>query len=212
MKRQFATLFVVSLCCLASAQQAQALMIVTSTGPVIVAPNPGTGFELRNTFQTDTEVSIFLDSTALRLDDPTRPGYVWGDDQGPWDWSLTGSDPYGNAMPYPGVKFSLQPGANPFDLGDMAFFFAAADPISPPLGNFTVFQVDSVNGIYQYSGPVVVDDWDVPSFADPIEMYNYIVETYIIPEPASLALLALGSVLLLTTRGFSRAGQKLAAA
>ena len=68
-------------------------------------------------------VWFFSSASAGTISDSLRPPYVLGD-TGPWTYSLVDTDPNGNPMPFPGIKYTLEAGGTPmYDINDAVFVF-----------------------------------------------------------------------------------------
>ncbi|MFH1745871.1 MAG: IPTL-CTERM sorting domain-containing protein [Planctomycetota bacterium] len=148
------------------------------------------------------ELYCFSSASIAQLDNPEQPPMVLGD-TGPWDVSLTATDPNGVPMAHPGVKFTLQGGGVPLSSDNSAWVvnpFETPDPFV--LGELTVFFVSSGAVVTTYTDlPPPVYPIVPPELTDPEEIYQYIIDMYLeqgIPTVSQWGLVIM-TLLLLTT-------------
>jgi PEP-CTERM motif len=148
-----------------------------------------------------TEMWIFNDVAAHIINDPVRPSMVLGD-SGPWTISLTNTDPFGNVMPYAGVKFILDLGGTPFDTANVNGVFVHTDGPGDNNGILTDIWRETSGDYFSDSGQIQVE-WEgvvPPEITDTRERLEYIWADMNIPEPSTLTLLSLGAIVAVRRR------------
>jgi hypothetical protein len=138
---------------------------------------------------------MFSSTSDHTLSDPLRPALVVGA-SGPWIISLTDFDPFGNRMPFTGIKFILEPGGTPFVPRDKGGFAHAVVPVPDGTNTIMTDFWHLTTGTYQSdSGPAAVE-WQAPippNLTTPAEVVGYMLAT--VPEPSTTAMLLIAAAI-----------------
>jgi hypothetical protein len=142
------------------------------------------------------EFWVFSSITPHTVSDPDRHPLVLGNNlTSDWDILLTELDPWGNAMPYAGIKFILKPGGTPFDPSDIHAVFL--HPTVPIEGEAILTDIwHDADGYHTELG-YVQHIWSDPipsELPDYRSKMQYVWDHSIIPEPTTMLLLASGLV------------------
>jgi hypothetical protein len=151
---------------------------------------------------TVDEFWVFSSVADHTLSDPDRPPWVLGT-SGPWNVTGTHFDPFGNFMPYLGLRFTLADGGIPIGPAGGAFCHPSLELPPGVEGVITDYWTDSASGIQTASGVPAQFYLDIPADVDAQgapAAYQYIWDAYSVPEPASLLLFAAAARLLIRRR------------
>jgi len=164
-------------------------------------------FPQQPVLQSVTKVWVFSDQLNATFSDPYLPALTVGS-SGPWTAELTNENPFGDAMPFTGVLFTLQAGATPMlAVGDTGFFVPTEklDDTAPLLT--TLYWIDTGQSGFQSETGLdreLIDPYVPYPTTDPEGNYEYIWEHYVnVPEPSTLAVLGL-CFLMIWSRGLLR--------
>ncbi len=128
-------------------------------------------------------VYIFSSASDATLGSPELPTWVLGP-SGPWNISLTSIDPYGNPMPYMGIRYSLAPGGVPDTAVEGAWFISSFETPDPFIfGTLTRFHGNSLTNEFLVDtgtglSPIYANV--PPAITGPDAIYQYIINTYLI--------------------------------
>jgi hypothetical protein len=139
---------------------------------------------------------VFSTSADAVITDPTRPPLVIGSNSTEdWTISLTTTDPWGNTMDYTGIKFILNPGGKYFDSHDPYSAFTHAT-MATDQEQYLIDIWHDADGYHTSSGyPAHIWDSPVPAeLITPREIAQYVWNQTMVPEPSTLALLAIGAL------------------